>query len=149
MAWASSEADQIAYLTEADLWQRGIDNDKANSVMVPYGYDVKLFDGSSFDGYLTTVKSPTWADDSNLRMKCINLDDHSKDKMASAQVYRDGAFGSARGYWVGSTHTTSQKWTIHYGWSSEYSEEQAKTQQYNLSYSMEMGIKFGEDFESS
>lgn len=84
-------------LEDANVWRDDID-----SVMVPYGYTLELYDGAYWDGYMERIDGPSYTD-GNQRMKCITL--NSWNWAASAIVYRNQAVGYARGYWKAITAT--------------------------------------------
>ena len=62
IAWASTDAEGFAYYNTDDLWRNGIDNDRASTLMVPYGYAVDMYDSASFSGDSKTVTGPMWLD---------------------------------------------------------------------------------------
>ena len=108
---------------------------------MPYGYSIVLYDDDGFTGASYTVDGPFFSD-GDLTMPCISIHDDFNDKNASLMVYRTTSFGNAIGKWVGYTSTEEVEFTIHYGFSTEYSEETTETQQFTLTYEMTSGIEF-------
>ena len=51
-----------AEYTEDEMIDRGIHNDKASSLMVPYGLTVELYRGSAFNDDMYTVVGPEFID---------------------------------------------------------------------------------------
>lgn len=96
--------------------------DNVSSLMVPYGYEVTMFDSATFSGDFHKVTGPSFLDN-NLNMRCVNISDVFNDRMASAIIRRTGAYGSARGYWKGLTATETFTFSVHYGWNTATSTE--------------------------
>ena len=86
--------------TNSEMYNNHLRNDKASSVMVPYGYSVDLYDNYGFSGVPLTLKGKPWKGPTTQSMECINLGDYGwNDKVSSLTVIRK-IQGKAQGKWV-------------------------------------------------
>ena len=95
------------------MYQHNIPKWDVDSVMVPFGYQIELFDHDGFSGNSEVVKGKPYLDGNEL-MPCQNLGP-LKDAVGSARVSRTHVLGPARGYWEGITHTENIDVTYHIG----------------------------------
>ena len=122
------------------MWENNIRDDDADSVLVPFGYKVTLFDQDGFLGDTEEIKGKPY-EDANDEMICQNLGD-LKNRAASIRVGRTTVLGPAIGYWEGVTHSEDITVTYHIGFDYSKSVEEQSTQQYTMSYEMSFGYEF-------
>ena len=114
--------------------------DNADSVLLPFGYYVTLFDKDGFSGDAVTLEGLPY-EDAHDEMICQNLNDF-KNRAASIRVGRTTVLGPAVGYWEGVTHSEDITVTYHVGFDYSKSVEEQSTQQYTVSYEMSLGYEF-------
>lgn len=106
---APKKVKTSAFYNSETMQERGIDWNDAESVRVPYGYDVSLFYYDAFQGFEFKVEGGMFLD-RDYRMTCINLilDDDEGNKYAgswwdnvatSLIVTKSVSLGSAVGRW--------------------------------------------------
>ena len=71
-----------------DMENHGLHSDWATSIMIPYGYQVQLFDYSGLDGPSYIIQGPPYLDETK-QHACVNLDDFD-DRTASLSVTKTG-----------------------------------------------------------
>jgi len=139
--YAPVDNQQKAWYTMNDMWNNNIPNDQVDSLMVPYGYSVDLYEADGFAGNVKTVKGPMFTD-GNLGMSCININGDFHDRTSSLSVYKNTVLGASVGYWTSLTASESFSFKTHYGLSYSHSESTSETSQFTLSYEMTTSIKF-------
>ena len=95
------------------MYERGIGDNWLQSIMVPFGYTVDLYDEGGFSGDITTIVGGMFEDD-NQTMKCINLVDDWWTT-SSLRVYKNRNIGKAQGYWISITGSTTTDFMVSYG----------------------------------
>ena len=116
-----------------------------NSILVPYGTSVDLWDGSGFNGAMYTLTGQPFLD-ANQAVRCLNVRDIGwDDRVSSLSVYKSFGLDNARGYWrnVASGQTISLQMSVTF--TSSKSESSTSTEQYTLSEEMKVGIEFESD----
>ena len=100
--FANTEENIPAQYTQDEMWDHDYGNNKASSIMVPFGFTTTLYDSNSWDGNSVTIDGEYWTDP-NQSMTCINLKDDPYDfnnKLTSLEVTKLGIYGKpAIGYW--------------------------------------------------
>lgn len=114
-----------------------------SSIMIPYGYSVKLFDSGDFTGTSAVMNGPQWAaGDDTMKMHCQALPSGLNDRVSSLQVYRTEFGAEALGDWVSITATEGIEFTYTLGFKRVTSTETITSQSYNLQLQLTSGIKF-------
>ena len=114
-----------------------------SSIMIPYGYSVKLFDGGDFTGSSIVMNGPQWgAGDDTMKMRCQSMPSGLNDKVSSLQVYRTEFGAEALGDWVSITATEGIEFTYKLGFKKVTSTETISSQSYDLQLQLTSGIKF-------
>ena len=156
--YADPNTAHTAKYTTGQMEANHIKDGYASSIMVPYGYTVRLWTESGFTGGSAVIDGEKWEDEQQ-GMKCINLDQEEydyvsnkngkeynfNDKLSSLEVYRTNQGRKAQGYWkaisasVGSTIMYAER-TIYAG--SELTDEEKDTKNYDLILDMNSGFDF-------
>ena len=139
--FAHENPNYSADYNKDSMWVNNIPKDDVDSVYVPFGYQIELFDQDGFWGDSEIIKGRPYSND-NAEMVCQNLG-NMKNRAASARVTRSTELGPAVGYWEGITHTENIDVTYHVGFDYSKSVEDQFTQEFTLSYEMSYGMKFG------
>ena len=103
--------------TKYDMSVRNTYNDDMTSVMVPYGYSVKLYWDDSWAGESLVINGPSWTDE-HMEMQCINVGSHWNDETTSLKVYRTEFGNYAQGDWIGLTATEGIDFTYNEGFTT-------------------------------
>ena len=97
--YAPLEYGTRAEYNQYDMQYANSDWDEADSILVPYGTSVDLYDGGDFTYFLGTLEGQPWID-SRQGSTCIDLNPRGwDDAIGSLVVYRS-SMGSAKGYWI-------------------------------------------------
>ena len=134
-----------AYYNQSQMWQNNAGNNRMDSILVPFGTSVYLWDGSGFNGSMLTLVGQPFLD-VNQAVKCLNVSDLGwNNKVSSLSVYKTFGLSNARGYQknVASGQTISLQMSVTF--TTSKSESQTSTEQYTLSEEMKMGIEFESD----
>lgn len=87
--------------------------------------------------------------DDEMTLECVQVPDGWEDVNSSASVYRTSRGLMARGDWVSMTATESVTFVIKEGFSTTKTSSTKVSQEFNLSYEITEGVKFGPASESS
>ena len=85
---ADPEVGKYVNYDKSDMDHQGIGNDEVTSLYVPFGYSVDLFKDSGFSGDMLTITGEMF-EDTNFRMRCVELDDDWNDELSSLRVYKN------------------------------------------------------------
>ena len=114
--------EQTAWINYDAIWDRVHRSSQLSSVLVPYGYSLKMWAEDGFvdrDG-AEVINGPYWATGEQ-EMVCMNLWQLGgnfrdwNDEIRSFAVYRAGYGASAQGTWQAITTTESINYTYHVG----------------------------------
>ena len=119
--YANADPTLNADYTKDQMWENNMGWDDADSVLVPFGYKVTLFDQDGFWGDEEEIKGKPY-EDAHDEMICQNLGD-LKNRAASIRVGRTTVLGPAVGYWEGVTHSEDITVTYHIGFDYSKSVE--------------------------
>ena len=101
--YADENPSRDAQYTKDEMWENNIHWDDADSVYVPFGYKLTLYDSDGFSGDSEEIHGIAYSDDRE-EMTCQNLS-NMKNRAASAIVSHTIPFGPAVGWWESSTHS--------------------------------------------
>lgn len=138
---ADPDPMRIAKYSQAELWQGGIGDNWVSSVMLPYGYSVRLYDYDGWTGSSKVVSGGMFTDNT-FAMPCIDVYSDFNDKTNSIQVFRNTSLGNATGYWVAMTGSSDLNYELHEGFTSSHSESTTEINQFTLSMEMSYGMSF-------
>lgn len=103
--YAPESLGHKAEFLKSEMQDRNGINDDIESIMVPFGISVDLFEHDSFLGRTESHSGPMWLDEYQ-SMSCINLDDDlTADRVTSLRVYKNRLLGPAAGYWIPVSHS--------------------------------------------
>lgn len=125
-----------------DMWSEHTKNDTISSVMVPYGYKLKLWDASSLTGDSDVTDGKYVENDSNLQLVCHNVSDFN-DRTSGLEVIRSFSNKPANSYWV-RIQAQTQPFTasVHYGHHTSSSSTDTITNLEDLKYEETFGVEF-------
>ena len=120
-------------------------NDKADSMMVPHGLSLSLYEDDSWTGNEARWDGQPYLD-TRRRMACINFDDNGaldgvKDRVTSARAWRTGG-ANAQGYWYNAASGITVKTTISVGFSSSHTDSSSKSTTETLGVELKRGTEF-------
>ena len=124
-----------------------IKDNEVESVMIPFGLAVTLYDGSDFSGDEITLSWMPYQNEYE-EMICQNLDSfypNLTNRVSSASVQLNGEIGPAKGYWKSIPVTEAASYTISVGFEYDHSETDIYSQQFAFSLNSEVGIFFLEE----
>ena len=124
-----------------------IKDNEVESVMIPFGLAVTLYDGSDFSGDEITLSWMPYQNEYE-EMICQNLDSfypNLTNRVSSASVQLNGEIGPAKGYWKSIPVTEAASYTISVGFEYDNSETDIYSQQFAFSLNSEVGIFFLEE----
>ena len=117
--------------------QGNVRGDVVNTVMVPYGMTLVVYDSPGFTGDSETIVGLPYSDDRE-EMACQTLQ-RLGDRAQSAKVYRTK--GPVVGYWEGITATESISTEYAIGLDLSESQMTQSSAEYDFSYEMSMGFE--------
>jgi hypothetical protein len=94
--YAKEDKTQTAKYTKDQMKEHNMINDHASSIMIPYGYSVKLWEDNGFTGGSVVIDGEEW-EDLHEEMECISLKDatffdgknrNMNDRLSSLEVFR-------------------------------------------------------------
>ena len=141
---------QTAWITYDAIWERVVRESQISSVLIPYGYSLKMWAKDGFvdrDG-AEVINGPFWATGEQ-QMECINLwqlgDNYRNwnDRIRSFAVYRTGYGASAQGTWQAITTTESINYTYHVGMRSTKEDSRSEDVAYKMALDVKTGVDFG------
>ena len=115
------------------MWENNIPKWDVDSVMVPFGYQIELFDTAAFSGNSEVVKGKPYFEGDREMMPCQNLGP-LKDDVGSARVSRNNDLNPAIGYWEGITHTESIDVSYKIGFDYSKSTQDRETQEFTMGF---------------
>ena len=89
MVWSSEDPEGVERYDADALIVQEIKANAASSLMIPFGYSVKLYESGDLTGEPYTIDGPMYAT-SDYSMQCISLVDKFEDKVNSVEIYRTG-----------------------------------------------------------
>lgn len=139
--YSDSDPTLTALYTQNDMYFNNIKNDYPSSIMVPYGYSVKLWEDNGFKKSSRVFDGPEFLNEHE-KMECINLTDFKfNDKTSSLEVYRTNYGRKARGYWHAITSSADS--TFNYTKRVNYAKSPSKeAQNYYMNLDMHSGFDF-------
>ena len=109
------ESENYKYeYTKDDMERLGMPCGDVDSMFIPYGYAIDLYDDDGFGGEVRTYVGQPYEGSHN-EMHCTEVGDDFHNKACSAAVYKTRLLGAARGYWDSITATENIDFTVHYG----------------------------------
>ena len=122
------------------LDDRDIGQDRASSIMVPFGYVAELYADYNFTGSKQKVVGNQYTNSG--RMECIGLDSGLNDKLSSMKV-RPIKQGSSIGFWEPVyTVNTAFTYTVTAGITDSYGGGAGNWERDMMNASMELGLEF-------
>ena len=142
--FAAQEPTNSELYNAENLVKQHLPEDTVSSVLIPYGYSVRLNEYDGFQGESVVINGGLYTS-ANQEMQCINLVDGEydfEDKTSSLSVFRTNHGRRALGYWKSITATEGIDYVYHVGIDYSSSVSDSYSAMASLSVDLEAGMDF-------